>query len=58
MLVSPLSLDPKVVTAVNSVVTSAFGGILFDFFYRNYSSNYITEPYRKYYGGFLNGLGI
>ena len=58
MLVSPP--DPKVVTAVNSVmvavfggiITSAFSGILFDFFYRNYSSNYITEPCREYYSGF------
>ena len=40
-------LIPKVVAAVNGVVTSAFGGILFDFFYYNYSSNYITEPYRS-----------
>jgi len=29
ILVSPP--DPKVVTAVDGVVTSAFGGILFDF---------------------------
>ena len=58
ILVSPLDLDFKVVTAVNSVVTGAFGGILFNFFYYNYGSNYITEPYRKYYGGFLNRLGI
>ena len=50
ILVSPLV--PKVVTAVKGVVTGAFGGILFNFFYYNYSSNYITEPYRKYYGGF------
>ena len=46
ILVSLLSLDPKVVTAVNGVVTSAFGGILFNFFYYNYGSNYITKPYR------------
>ena len=58
MLVLPLSLDPKVVTAVNGVITSAFGGILFNFFYYNLGSNYIMEPYRKYYGRFLNGLGI
>ena len=58
ILVSPLSLDPKVVAAVNSVVTSAFSDILFNFFYYNFSSNYITEPYREYYGGFLNRLGI
>ena len=58
ILVSPLDLNLEVVAAVNGVVTSAFGGILFNFLYYNYSSNYITEPYRKYYGGFLNGLGI
>ena len=50
MLVSPP--NPKVVAAVNSVVVSTFGGILFNFYYYNYSSNYITEPYRKYYSGF------
>ena len=50
MLVSPLVL--KVVAADVSVIVSAFSGILFNFFYRNYSSNYITEPYRKYYSRF------
>ena len=53
MLVSPLIL--KVVAAVNGVVTSAlagvatgaFSGMLFDFFYRNHSSNYVTNPYSK-----------
>ena len=50
MLVSPL--NSKVVTAVNSVIVGTFSSILFDFFYYNYSSNYITEPYRKYYGRF------
>ena len=58
ILVSPLGLDSKVVTAVNGVVTGTFGGILFNFFYRNLGSNYITKPYRKYYGGFLNRLGM
>ena len=58
MLVSPLSPDPKVVAAINGVVTSAFGGILFDFFYCNLSSNYVIKPYRECYGGFLNRLGI
>ena len=58
ILVSPLDLDFKVVAAIDGVVTGAFGGILFNFFYYNYSSNYIIEPYRKYYGRFLNGLGI
>ena len=44
--------DLNAVAAVVSVIVSAFGGMSFDFFYRNYSSNYITEPYRKYYSGF------
>ena len=50
ILVSPP--NPKVVAAINSVVVDAFGGILFNFFYYNRSSNYITEPYRKYYSRF------
>ena len=50
--------DFNVVAAVNGIMTGAFGSILFDFFYYNYSSNYIMEPYRKYYGGLINGLGI
>ena len=58
MLVSPLGPDFKVVSTVDGVVTGAFSDILFNFFYHNYSSNYITEPYREYYGKFLNGLGI
>jgi hypothetical protein len=45
ILVSPP--NPIVVAAVNSVVTAAFSGILFDFFYRNRSSNYVTTPYRS-----------
>ena len=52
ILVSPLV--PKVVAAINSVVVSAFAGvvtsafssILFNFFYYNLGSNYITKPYR------------
>ena len=44
--------NPKVIATINSVVVGAFGGMLFNFFYRNYSSNYIIEPYRKYYSGF------
>jgi hypothetical protein len=39
--------DPKVVAAVDSVVTAAFGGMLFNFFYRNRGSNYVTIPYRS-----------
>ena len=50
ILVSPP--NPKVVIAVIGVMVGAFSGILFNFFYRNYSSNYITEPSREYYGGF------
>jgi len=51
MLVS--LLVPKVVTAVNSVVTSTFGGIILTYhFYHNYSSECVTEPCRKYHGGF------
>ena len=53
ILVSPLV--PKVVAAVNSVVTGAFAGVatgafsgmLFNFFYHNCGSNYITEPCRS-----------
>jgi hypothetical protein len=48
----------NVIATVNSVVTSAFSGILFDFFYYNHGSNYITKPYRKYYSGLVNRLGI
>jgi hypothetical protein len=48
----------KVVAAVNSVVTTAFSGILFDFFYYNYGSDYITEPSRDTIVGSINGLGI
>ena len=50
ILVSLLFLN--VVAAVVGVVVNAFSGILFNFYYYNCSSNYITEPYRKYYGGF------
>jgi hypothetical protein len=55
MLISP---NPKVIAAVDGVVIGALGGILFNFFYHNRSSNYITEPYRKYYGRLVIGLGI
>ena len=48
IIVSPPDL--KVIAAVDSVITSAFSSILFNFFYRNRSSNYITNSYRKYYG--------
>jgi hypothetical protein len=45
----------KVVATVNSVVTAAFGGMLFDFFYRNYGSNYIIIPGRSTIVGALIG---
>jgi hypothetical protein len=45
ILVSPPILE--VIAAINSVITTAFGGILFDFFYRNCSSNCITIPSRS-----------
>jgi len=47
--------NPKVVTAVNGVVTAALGGILFNFFYRNRGSNYITTPGRSTTVGALIG---
>ena len=58
MLVSLLDPDFKVVAAIDGVITGAFSGILFNFFYCSLSSNYIIEPYRKYYSKFLNRLGI
>jgi hypothetical protein len=45
ILVSPPVLE--VITAVNSIVTAAFSGILFDFFYYNRGSNYIITPSRS-----------
>ena len=51
-------LIPKVVTTVNGVITGTFSGMLFDFLYCNHGSNYIIKPYRKYYGGLINRLGI
>jgi len=39
--------NPKVIAAVNGVVTAAFSGMLFNFFYRNRGSNYITTPSRS-----------
>jgi hypothetical protein len=56
MLVSSPNLN--IVAAVDGVVVYAFGGILFDFLYYNYGSNYITKPYRKYYDGPINKLGM
>jgi hypothetical protein len=56
MLVSSPNLN--VVAAVDGVVVYAFSGILFDFLYYNRGSDYITKPYRKYYNGPINKLGM
>jgi hypothetical protein len=56
MLVSSPNLD--IVATIDGVVVCAFSGILFDFLYRNYSSNCVTKPYRKYYNRPVNKLGI
>jgi uncharacterized membrane protein YeiH len=53
ILVSPP--NPKVIAAVNGVVTAALGGILFDFFYRNRGSDCITTPSRSTTVGALMG---
>jgi len=53
ILVSPP--NPKVVTTVDSVVTATFSGMLFDFFYHNRGSNYITTPSRSTIVGALIG---
>ena len=45
MLVSPLI--PKVVITIGGVIVGAFSGVLSNFFYYNYSSKYITKPYRS-----------
>jgi hypothetical protein len=56
MLVFLPNLD--IIAAVDSVIVCAFSGILFNFLYRNYSSDCIIKPYRKYYGRPINKLGI
>ena len=56
MLTSPLI--PKVVTTIDSVITTTLGSMLLNFFYYNRGSKYIIKPYRKYYSGLVNGLGI
>ena len=48
----------KVVATIDAVVAAAFSGILFNFFYYNCGSKYITKPYRKYYSGLVNRPGI
>jgi len=39
--------NPKVIAAVNGVITTTFSSMLFNFFYRNRSSNCITTPSRS-----------
>jgi len=39
--------NPKVVATVDGVVTAALGGMLFNFFYYNRSSNYVITPSRS-----------
>ena len=46
------AVDSVVVIIFSGILVAAFSSILFNFFYYNYSSNFITAPYRKYYGGF------
>ena len=53
ILVSPP--NPKVVAAVNGVVTAALGGMLFNFFYRNRSSDCVITPSRSTTVGALIG---
>ena len=50
-------LKPKIITP-NGVITSALSGILLSYFYYNYNSKYIIEPYSKYYSKFINKLSI
>ena len=52
ILVSSLNPKPKVITTIDSVITSALDSIFAGFFYYKYSSNYIIKPYRKYYSKF------
>jgi hypothetical protein len=56
MLVSSPNLN--IVATVDGVIVCAFSGILFDFLYYNRSSNCVMKPYRKYYDGPVNKLGI
>ena len=56
ILVSPL--NSKAVTTVDGFVTSALCSMFINFFYYNYSSNYIIKPYRKCYGRLINRLDI
>jgi len=50
--------NPDIVATVNGIIATAFSSMLFNFFYYNFSSKYITKPCRKYYSKLINGLGI
>ena len=56
LLSSILVLSTKV-NAPGVVVGAVLGGIL-SAVYRNYSSNCVTKPCRKYYDRLINRLGI
>jgi len=47
--------NPKVITAVNGVVTATLSSMLFNFFYYNRGSDYITTPSRSTTVGALIG---
>ena len=53
ILVSSCELDAPIV-----VTAAYFSGILLIIFYRNLGSECVTKPYRRCYGGLLNGLGM
>ena len=56
ILISPPNVIAPKVIAVVGVVTSTLGGIVLTYFYyRNYSSNCVTEPYSRYYGRLVIG---
>jgi hypothetical protein len=47
--------NPKVIATINSVITATFSSILFNFFYYNRGSDYITTPSRSTTVGTLIG---
>jgi len=56
MLVSPPDVVASEVVAVVGVVTGALGGMVSTYFcYRNRSSDCVTEPSSRYYGGLVIG---
>jgi membrane protein DedA with SNARE-associated domain len=57
LLLSSILVSSTKVNTPGVVIGAILGGIL-SAIYRNYSSNYVTKPYRKYYSRLINGLGI